>query len=161
MTNKLPLSSPAFAEQVNDKVISPMMYAPSGEAFVGAMTTPLGAVNLPGRVKNVWLSVGASGKDDTDLVSVSGEVSINGVSVLSTTPSIQHVSGESSQQKTTKTTGDTGITQAIVDQSANSFVPGDVITNTLTFNRTASPTTEMSDAVIVVELEPLGIHRRS
>jgi hypothetical protein len=64
------------------------------------------------------------------------------------------VSGEASQQKTTIATGDTGITQAVMDTDNNSYNPGDVITVTLSLTRTASPTTEMLNPVIVLELEP-------
>lgn len=158
---KLPLPGTAFAEQVNEKAISPMMGMVSGEFKSSVHVAALGSPTIPGRVKDVWLSVGGSGKDDSNPLQVSGEVRINGTSVLSTVPSINHISGEADQQKTTQTTGDTGITQAVIDQDNNSFSPGDVLDYDLILDRTASPTTEITNPIIVVELEPQGIHRRS
>jgi hypothetical protein len=67
---------------------------------------------------------------------------------------ISHVSGEASQQKTTKVTGDTGITQGVVDPTANTFTAGDIFTYELYLQRTATPTTEIANPCIVVELEP-------
>ena len=78
------------------------------------------------------LSVNQGGQDDSDQLRVSGEVFINDTTCLTTVPSIGYVSGEASQQKTTAVTGDTSITQAVVDQAANSFNPGDVFTYNFT-----------------------------
>jgi len=159
---KVPRPSVAFPQQVNEVALSPMVAVPSGELRVTQLETPIGSPIIAGRIKDVWMSIGASGNTaDSYPLQVSGEVFINGVSALSTKMSINHISGEASQQKTTKVTGDTGITQAVIDQDANSVVPGDVITYTLTVDRTATPTIEMSNLVVVVELEPLGLHRRS
>jgi len=66
------------------------------------------------------------------------------------------VSGEASQQKTTKVAGDTGITQGVVSPSADDYSPGDVFTADLVLTRTNSPTTEMANVAIVVELEPVN-----
>jgi hypothetical protein len=67
---------------------------------------------------------------------------------------IAHISGETSQHKTTIVTGDTGITQAVINRDANSVAPGDVITAKFTVERTASPTTEITDPVINVGMKP-------
>jgi len=133
----------------------PMQYPYSGELTANLGDTPLGAVRRSGRIKEVFLSVGASGKDDSSSLQVEGDVLINGVTCLTTNPIIAHVSGEASQQKTTKITGDTGITQAVIS-SANTVTAGDVITCSLTLTRTASPTTEISSPIVVVEFEPVN-----
>lgn len=150
---KGPFPSVAFKTTVDDVVEAPIQVSYSGELTASIVAGNLGAVRGAGLVRNVFLSVGASGKDDSDPLQVSGEVKINGTSCLSTKPSISHVSGESSQQKTTKVSGDTGIAQAVMDHDNRSFIPGDVLTYDLTQVRTATPTTEMSSVCLVVEFE--------
>jgi len=152
--SKLPRPNAQFTAQVNAAAFNPLQASYSGE-LVATQTVPLGAAKKPGRLSDFWLSANASGKDDNSALQVSGEVYINSVSALTTRPSIEHVSGEASQNKTTKVTGDTGITQAVIDQDANTVAPGDMITAVLTVVRTATPATEMSNLAIVVELQPL------
>jgi hypothetical protein len=125
----------------------------SGQITATQRGKPLGAIGVGGRVSNVWLSCLASGKDDGNTLSIAADVKINGTTCLTTQPAIAHVSGEASQQKTTKITGDTGITQASMS-SSNTVTAGDVLTYDLVLTRTATPTTEISNVVIVVELEP-------
>ena len=153
--DRLPSPSVAFSHRVNEHVMSPLESPVSGELTTSFAGSNLGAAKNPGRISDFWLSVGASGKDDSNPLEISGEVFINGTTALSTLAGIGHVSGEASQQKTTRVTGDTGITQAVIDTDANTVNPGDVITYDITVDRTASPTTEISSLAVVVELEPL------
>lgn len=157
--DRLPSPSVAFSHRVNEMITSPLRVDLSGEVIASIVTGNLGAVIDPSRIADVWLSVGASGKDDAQDLDISGEVYINNVTALSTRPTIAHVSGEASQQKTTRVTGDTGIIQAVVDTDANTANPGDSITYDLTLVRTATPTTEISSVSLVVELEPLNPYR--
>ena len=131
-----------------------MMATISGEFTASKPGMPLGAANVAGRISNVWLSVGASGKDDTNTLSLTADVKINGTSCITTAPIIAHVSGEASTNKTTKADDDTGVTQCVVDPDANDVSYGDVITYDMTITRTASPTTEMGTFAIAVEFEP-------
>lgn len=133
---------------------SPMMALISGEFTASKPGLPIGAANVAGKISNVWLSVGASGKDDAQTLSVTADVKINGTSCLTTAPIIAHVSGEASTNKTTKDDADTGVTQCAMDPDANDVSYGDVITCDMTLTRTASPTTEMGTLAIVVEFEP-------
>lgn len=149
-----PYPGPAFAKQVNEVSELSLVGIMSGEMKVNAGETPLGAAKVDGRIVDVWLSVEGSGKDDSNTLSFTVDVMINGTSCLTTKPIIAHVSGEAATNKTTKETGDTGITQAVIDPDANDYVVGDMFTYTRTLTRTASPTTEMKNAVLVVELEP-------
>lgn len=149
-----PFPSPAFKKQIAANDPSPMIAIFSGEITASAPGRMLGAANVGGVVSDVWLSVGASGKDDSDTLSLTVDVMINGTSCLDTTPVIAHVSGEASTNKTTKVSGDTGITQRALDTDNYSVSPGDVITCDLALTRTASPTTEMSSVAVVVEFEP-------
>lgn len=143
--------------KIDSAVMPPMHYSHSGEIAAVSGESPIGAARKAGKIVDVWMSVGQSGKSDTAQLAVSGEVYINGVSCLSTRPSIRHISGEASQAKTTKVTGDTGITQAVINEDANTVVPGDIISAQIVgVERTAYPTTEMQNVVIVVEFEPVS-----
>jgi len=153
MRNLTPYPTPAFSAQVEFAASQSFGLGISGELTADVSGTPIGCPKKAGKVANVFLSVNKCGKDDTDPLQVTGEVYINSVTCLTTKPSIGYVSGEDSQQKTTKITGDTGIAAAVVNPDANTYNPGDVITADLTLERT-TPDTEMSNPVIVVELEP-------
>ena len=152
--NKGPFPTVAIMRQLAANIMPPFQDPVSGEITVNLNNRPLGAAQMSGRVSDAWLSVRQSGKDDSSALNFSGEVSINGTSCMSTVPTIGHVSGEASQQKTTRITGDTGIVQAVIDYDNNTFTAGDVLTWNLTLSRTASPTTEISEPVMVVVLEP-------
>ena len=152
---KGPFPSPQFNREMAANVMPPLSAHVSGEITSGYYKVPAGAVRTTGRIQNVWMSVGGSGKDDSNPLMLSGECYINGVTCLSTKPCINHISGEAAQQKTTSETGDTGITQAVVNASANSVTPGDVITCDFVVDRTASPTTEINNPIMVIEFEPI------
>jgi len=149
-----PYPSPGFKKQVAANQTAPMMATHSGEITASTPGMPLGASNVGGKVSDVWISVGASGKDDSATLSITVDVKINGTSCLTTTPVIAHVSGEASTNKTTKISGDTGVTLRVLDSDNNDVSPGDMLTYDITLTRTASPTTEMSAVAIVVEFEP-------
>jgi len=149
-----PFPIPNWRKMLSANIMQPLFSSFSGELEANVDRAPLGAARTSGIVTDVWLSIGASGKDDSAELQVSGEVFINGVTCLTTKPSITHVSGEASQNKTTKVPGDTGIAQGVIDTTANSFSVGDSFSYDLTVVRTGGPTTEMSNPTIVVELEP-------
>ena len=149
-----PFPSPAFKKQIAANDPSPMMATFSGEITASAPGRPLGAANFAGVVSDVWFSVAESGKDDSASLSMTVDVMINGTSCLTTTPIIAHVSGEASTNKTTKVSGDTGVTLRVLDSDNNDVSPGDVLTYDITLTRTASPTTEMNAVAVVVEFEP-------
>lgn len=152
---KGPFISVAGHKQIAVNVPTPMIGAVSGEIKASVTGGTLGAVLASGKVSNVWMSVGASGKDNAQTLRLTGNVFINGNTCLTTQPYIGHVSGEASQHKTTKITGDTGIVQAVMNNDANTVVAGDLITYNLALTRTATPTTEIANAAIVVEFEPI------
>lgn len=150
---KAPYPGTYFGPQVNEVVEPSLMALFSGELTVDQTDFPIGVAKGAGEVVDAWLSALASGKDDSNPLSVALDVKINGSTILTTSPAIAHVSGEASMQKTTKEAGDTGITQAVIDPDLNDYAAGDVITGSLTITRT-SPTTEMNTIAAVVELEP-------
>ena len=148
-----PYSSPGSQRQWAANDVSPMMALKSGEITGHITDAPLGAANVGGKIQDVWLSVERSGKDDSNTLSLTVDVKINGTSCLDTAPIIAHVSGEASTSKTTKVTGDTGVTQTAIDADNNDVSPGDMITYSMTLTRT-SPTTEMRNLAIVIIFEP-------
>lgn len=151
---KGPLPSPGFTAQMIEISAASIFYCVSGEVTMTKASLPLGVAGLDGKVAQVFMSVAASGKDDSNTLSIEGDVKVNGTSCLSTKPKIAHVSGEASQHKTTAETGDTGITQAVIDSDEDVIHRGDILTCDFTLDRTASPTTEIKHPCIVVEIEP-------
>ena len=149
-----PDPSPGFKQQVAGAIEIPLTDTFSGEITGSSPGKPIGAPRYKGSVQDVWLSIGASGKDDTNTLSIEVDVMINGTSCLTTAPKIAHVSGEASTNKTTRDAGDTGITQAVLDGDNNTYEVGDSFMASWTLTRTASPTTEMANAALVVELKP-------
>ena len=136
-------------------IMPPIIYTQSGELTTNVTGYPVGAFRNAARISKLWLSCGASGKDDSNTLSFTADVKINGTSALTTAPAIAHVSGEASQAKTTRITGDTGITQSVMNSSNNLGNAGDTITLDVAITRTATPTTEMANATVVVEFEPV------
>lgn len=149
-----PYPDPSFSKQVEFVLSQSFGDCVSGEFTQHKLNAPIGSPKTAGKISNVFLSCEQSGKDDDYDLSFTCDVRINAVSCLTTPPVIEHTSGEASQQKTTVITGDTGITQAVMDTDNNSFNPGDVINYDLTITRMSSPTTEIRTPCIVVELEP-------
>jgi hypothetical protein len=148
-----PMVSAGFKQQVAYAVEVPLSDNYSGEIKASKNGVPVGSPRYAGRVADVYLSVGASGKDDSNTLSLEADVLINGTTCLTTKPKVAHVSGEASSQKTTRVTGDTGITQAVIS-SANSYSPGDVFTINWELTRVATPSTEIANASLVIELKP-------
>ena len=149
-----PFPTPGAMRQWAANEVSPMMALKSGEITGNITDAPLGASNVGGKIQDLWLSCEESGKDDTNTLSLTVDLKINGTSCMTTAPIIAHVSGEASTNKTTKVSGDTGVTQAVVDPDANDLSPGDILTYDMTLTRTASPTTEMRNLAVVVAFEP-------
>ena len=149
-----PFTQPGWRKRLAVNILNPLQGTYSGEIVTATNDLNLGAARFAGEVTDVWMSVEASGKDDSNELNVSGEVYINGTTCLSTTPKIAHISGESSHRKTTITWSGEGVVAGVVNASANTFAPGDVLSASFLVNRTASPTTEIKNPVIVVDLEP-------
>jgi exosome complex RNA-binding protein Csl4 len=156
---KGPLPHPDFRQMLADESSGTFFAFHSGE-FTVPKELILGVARLPGRIKAVHASVGASGKrDSTDVPKLTVAVYINTRAVCKTNPAIAHVSGEASQQKTTfEESADTGITNAVIGGYGTSgeFVPGDIIRAELQYSGNTSPTTKIKDIGVLVEVEPFG-----
>jgi len=150
-----PLPTQRFAQQVADIAMPPLQGSLTGDQTSDALVNPAGIARFDGAIVGFYVSVGASGKDDSNALSAEFDCKINGVTCLSTLPIIAHVSGEASQQKTSfPEAADTGITEAVIDPAAAEFSAGDVITWDFDITRTASPTTEMNAPCAIIELRP-------
>jgi hypothetical protein len=152
-----PLPSPGFPQQVAAVVQPPFIGFYSGEVVASIGQRPLGMTRYAGRVTGVYMAVSSCGKDDTpaNTPRISGEVYINGVSCLTTTPKIGCVSGETAAQKTTMVEADDDyVVAAVVDQTANEVAAGDVITWALTYGGSTSPTTKIKHPCVLVEVTP-------
>jgi len=149
-----PLPETGWTERLALNVMPPLMASISGEITATSVVN-LGMTRFKGAVKNVHLAVGNAGVDVSgNTLSLAADVRINGTTCISTSPAIAHVTGETAMQKSTKSSSDTGITQAVLDYTNYTFDAGDLIEATLVLTRTASPTTEMANPCIIVELEP-------
>jgi len=151
---KGPYPTPASTKQWAANIVVPLAATVSGELTANKSGAPIGACGLPGTISDVWFSLGQSGKDDTNTLSMTVDVKLNGSTVLTTKPIIAHVSGEASQQKTTKTSTDTGVTQSVLNTNT-AVAQGDILTFDMILTRTATPTTEIKTMAVVVEFEPV------
>ena len=141
-------------QDISADVMPPMVAVFSGEVTASKIGQPLGAARFAGQVEDVWLSCEYSGKATTTAaLNFSGEVYINGVSCLTTKPIIAYVSGEATQHKTTKITGDTGIIQSVINGDANTFSPGDILTCDISIQR-SNADSEITNIVLEVEFSP-------
>lgn len=154
---KGPLPNPDFRQQVADEVMPPFMDVISGEVSA-TVSRSLGVARFKGRVKRVIMSVAADGAADTpdNTPRISGEVTINKTSIFTTKPSIGHISGETPAHKTTfSENADTGVVAAVINESASSFNPGDIIDWTAIYSGSANPGNKIQSPGILVEVEPV------
>jgi hypothetical protein len=136
--------------------MTPLIGTLSGEISATKKSLALGVINFPGKIRNVIASVSTAGKNDSSVPTVTVDVMINGTTIFTTKPIIAHVSGETAQHKTTYSeAGDTGITAPVIDEDANTFAIGDIITWTATYSGSTTPTTKMANVNIVVEVQPV------
>jgi len=148
-----PLADPAEMRRIDRLVMPPLIGLISGELTADRPRCVMGAARTSGIVTDAWISMYGCGRDDTNGLSGEVDIKINGTSIFTTKPIIRSNHSEAAAHKTTKVSGDKEITQAAINPSARSFVAGDVFTFDFDITRTASPTTEMSNLVVVAELE--------
>lgn len=141
---------PNFRNQVIDQGLK-VSYTISGEITASKGGIPVYAPDFPGKVCDVHLCLANGGLDNTNPLSVEGDLKIDGTSVFSTKPKITYVSGEAADATSTFDSG-TGITSGVVDEDSNSFTAGQVLMLDIDVTRTASPGTEMNNLVVLVDL---------
>ncbi len=147
---RIPLNQ---AAQVANDLPSSLFYSHSGEITANKHGIGFQAFGVAAKINNVWLSVGGNGKLNSNPLNIAADVMVNGTSCLSTSPVIA-ASSATSAQATTLASG-TGITQAVIDTANNTAAAGDVLTCDLTITRTDSPTTEISNVIVTVEITPV------
>ena len=150
-----------FEKHVSAWVQPPIVGIYSGELKADTGKIPIGMVRFPGTISAVSMSIG-SGKDDAaDILRVVGNVyaGVNGAdAVCSTAPTIDYISGEANSDKTTANaiSGETaGITPAVIDSTYATVAAGDIIYMQLDVTRTATPTKEIAQIAIEVEIDPV------
>jgi len=148
-----PLPGPNSKEQFLFNSPNRFTLAVSGEITANKLGAPLGSPRFAGKVTQAYMTLGSCGKDDSNALKLEMDVKVGGTSVFSTTPYISHVSGEAAGSRNTLTSGE-GERPGVIDTDNNGFSAGDFLDVDLTLTRTASPTTEMQNAIIVVEMEP-------
>jgi hypothetical protein len=150
-----PLPTQRFAQQVADIALPPLQGCLEGSQTSSSTDQPLGITRFDGSVVGVFATIGGTGKDDDNALSGEFDVMVNGATVLSAEATIAHVSGEGSLHKTSfPEAADVGVTEAVIDPDSAEFVAGDIITWNFNLKRTASPTTEITNPCIIVELRP-------
>lgn len=151
---RMPKPSVKFENHVSAWVQPPMTGCFSGELKASTGRIPLGLARFPGSVANCSLSA-IVGKDNAQALAVAVQFYINDVSVCSTPAAVAHVSGEAAQVKTTKglAASVTGKTIAVLGSDLT-VSEGDILSYALTLTRTATPTTEIKDVSVMVEIEP-------
>lgn len=148
-----PFPSPAAKEQWSANTVAPLMAVMSGEITANGQGI-LGSPSIGGRVQEVYASVQACGRDDAQDLYLDFNVYINGTTCLSTSARVTANNGSASEHKTSETSQANSDSVEAVIATAREFVPGDVLTYAATLTRTATPTTEMANACIVVKIEP-------
>lgn len=151
-----PLPEVGWRERLALNVMPPLQAVASGEITAARTVINLGSPRFKGAIKNVWLSVGQCGRDDSgNPLSLAVDVRLDGTTVLATQPTIAGVTGEAAVQKTTIDVADTGITAAVLDYTHYTFNAGATLECEFILTRTASPASEMENPCVVVELQPL------
>lgn len=150
-----PLPNPDFRRMVSLEVMAPLTDLVSGEVSAN-VDRPLGIARFAGKINAINLVVADCGWDaDAEAPHFSGDVRINGVSALTTKPSIKGNDDASAQKTTFLDAGDTGITQAVVNAAANTFAQGDVLSWYLTYSGESSPDEKIKIPGVIVEVEPI------
>ena len=149
---KIMLPGPGFQRQVLDVGMNSLRVSYSGEITATKTGMPLGTPDVDGYIKNVWLSVLECGRDNTNTLSIAADVKINGTTCLTTQPKIYGINGAASTNRNTAASGE-GVIEDVIDASAAAVSRGDALTWDLNIVRTASPTTEIANAFLVVEIQ--------
>uniref|UniRef100_A0A6M3IQE5 Uncharacterized protein n=1 Tax=viral metagenome TaxID=1070528 RepID=A0A6M3IQE5_9ZZZZ len=150
----VPMGDVSENRRLSANIMPPLMDVISGEVYYNQYGRPLGAAHNSGRVSDFYLSVLECGRDDDAPINLSGELYINGVTCLTTKPSIGGAASEAGSQKTTRIAGDDDITQAVIDGSANDVTAGDVLSWDCIIDSQSSPDTKINGIVAVVVFEP-------
>ena len=159
--DRMPKPMVKFEKHVSAWVQPPIVGMFSGELKTKTGKIPIGVTRFPGIISAVTLSIG-SGKDDAgDVMKVTANIyaGVNGAdAVCSTAPAIAYVSGEANAARTTANviSGEAkGILPAVVNPTYATLAAGDIVYMQLDVTRTATPTNEIAQIAVVVDIDPV------
>lgn len=147
---RIPLPTVGFTKQIAqamsdiDAPIQTINYAASGEFTSGETNRPLGVVAYTGKITDFILAVDGQGRDDNDDLAISGELKLNGVSILESPVIIEGVSGETPAS----------IVGARPSFSSSAVSRGDLLSVDLDLIRT-TPDTEINNVYLAVKIVPV------
>lgn len=122
----------------NHEVEHVIATALSSGNFTADATYIVGPMAFAGRVKSAYFGLLENGADGTDPQNTEFDVQVNGTTIFSTLPKLDKTAGTG--HKTTYDTG-TGITNAVINNAANTFAAGDYLSIVFNITRT-TPDTE-------------------
>lgn len=146
----IPLPSVGFPKQIKqamsdvDLPSQTIDYAVSGEFVSGETNRPLGVVAHDGELTDFILAAEGQGRDDADDLALSGELKVNGSSVISSPVIIEGVSGETPSSAV-------GSKPSF---SSHAVSRGDLLTVDLSLTRT-TPDTEIKNVFLSVKIVPI------
>jgi hypothetical protein len=144
---------PGFGDQVRECSPYFLNAAVSGEITATKRGIPLGMALVSGKVTAAVLALGDRGVDSSNPLKMELDIKKNGTSIFTTKPSI--MDDGTGGVATSRISGE-GIMPAVLDESRCVVAAGDVFTADLSMTRTASPTSEMKNPVIVLELRAIS-----
>jgi hypothetical protein len=150
---KLPFPSVNFSKLVQKAMsvqsmpLQVLSYDQSGEVTSSVIGQPIGTVLADGVLSDFVVSLANQGRDDTNDLSLSVDLLLNGASVLSTPVVLIGASGEAGAHLV----GD------LPTFSTTDVERGDILTANYTLTRTASPTTEMNTLCSSVKIIPVEL----
>ena len=111
----------------------------AGDITANIAATPIAVAPYAGTIRQVRISLGNTGEDAANPLSIEVDVLKNGTSIFPST----------TKPSLSKADADYATVVAVPDTV--NFVEGDFFTYTATLTRTASPTDEMADLVVSIE----------
>ena len=150
VTGAVPVLQAAVAALTTSRVALSMANAPDIVASIGA--TNWFIAGAAGTIPSAGFTLGETGADGTDALSLEMDVLINGVTIFTTKPKLLGgIGAAAAADGATTFVAGTGVTVGVVDAAANIVAPGDIITYSFTLTRT-TPEDEMAELFGVAEL---------
>lgn len=150
VTGDVPVLQAAVAALTVSRVPLTVTATPDIVASIGA--TQIYIASAPGTISAAGFTLGNTGADGTDALSLEMNVTINGVSIFTTKPKLLGGIGAAAAADgaTTYVPG-TGVTVGAINAAADNFVAGDIIRYLFTLVRT-TPEDEMDSLFAAIEL---------
>lgn len=129
----------------------PFSWGPTVADIVATITSKIvGIAPCAGDITFAGFTLGNTGTDASNALSMEGDWLINGVTVFSTKPVIAKNASDGAKS----TTAGTGVTVGVLNAAAVAVVAGDIITFVGTLTRTATPSDELDSLFAYCFIEP-------